>query len=231
LGTLYIGYQANNILKTQNIESQQLGRQQYQAAMVQSYIASSAAAGFGDEKERRMLRASLDLYSWLVDEDPERYRILNTSMPAISSTRLNELIAASPGDRDELVTLFARRYGTLPSVSQVAAYNLVPNSPYHIVIGTFGNREESVERATTYLRRARELLQSSQFRPYMNIASNGDFVLATLSGFTTRSDVTAALERERVRTEFPDAYASQSRGWVMLCTRRFEPCVPAAANR
>jgi hypothetical protein len=177
-----------------------------------------------------MLHLSLDLYGLLTRDDLS-FQMLYTSMPSISDTQLEELVAARSNDSDAIRQLFARRNDVSVLPARESPYRLEPAGAYHVVIGTF----EDVGNAQARLVDAVQFLTTSTSRPNMSIMYNEDnLYLATLSGFGTREEAQDAMGQERIATRFEGAYASVRNRWTLFCTAQFQPCRaerPARSSR
>jgi len=228
-GTVYVGFKANSILAKQNTivekqleSSDVLGRKQNQIAVLQAYVTSVHSAGYDTDVGRRMFHASFELYNMLVQENPA-YRRLLASMPALTPEQFERLIASSPLEADDITHAYTRLYEAPRSSPANAPYRLVPDGPFHIIVGTFRERAN----AQGALSAAAQHLRGSGFQPSMNIMQNeNEFLLATLSGFATREEAQNAIHRFGIQRRFPSAYAQQQVGWRRICPARGEVCGP-----
>ena len=164
----------------------------------------------------RKLHAALDLYTWLVAEDA-KFRMLNTSMPSITSEQLEELILLRPSDREALQQIFARRND--------AVRFLDASGPFHIVIGAFGTSAG----ASQALEQAVGVIRPTTLRPYLNVVVNQDgLYLATISSFATSKSAEEVMAELGLSKSFAGIYVSQSKGWQLWCRARLASCTGGA---
>ena len=217
--SVWIGRAANRILERQNMivaqqaaAAERTGHQQYQAALLQGYVTANAGAGYGTQKELRMMNLALDLYFLLEEEDP-RYQMLATSMPDVDEEQLRQIIEKRPKDRVQILRLYRRR-GESKQV-------LGDRGPYHIVLATF--RDPAGAQRT--LIQAVEFLRPTGVEPHMNIVRNAEGLYsATLSSFSSKEEAEHTIGRLRLADGFPSAYVSLGKRWRVECHAQFSAC-------